>query len=64
MFYQFSVVGGMDENVERYMIYVDKVCVMQVATYADALKVLLATFFIFNIMYPRETANSLQFFQR
>ena len=49
---------------KNFSIYVENVMVGSTGSFVEALQIMLATYYVFNIEYPKELERSLTFFQK
>ena len=57
------VIDEEEENGERYDIIVDGMVICSNGNFVRALGILLATYYVFNLEYPKGLMNTLTFYQ-
>ena len=58
-----AVTGLHDDSTIQYFICAEQTVYLEAKTLMDAITDLVATYFVFNISYPRSTCPALIFFQ-
>ena len=57
------VTGNHDDSTIQYFVCVEQTIYLEVKTLTDAITDLVATYYVFNISYPKSTKPILIFFQ-